>query len=783
MDESTIKNKKLYLQRNYNNMNNQQLKAIFRVKGPVLILAGAGSGKTTVLVNRISYMLKYGNAFFDETVPSDKVASEQLAKCIEEDRYDDQSVTASLNTAPINPWNILAITFTNKSATELKERLKSMLGEDASHVNAGTFHSICMRILRREIEALSYQRNFTIYDTQDTKRVIKDIVKTFQLDEKMYPINGLLQGISKAKDSLTAPFDYLASVGDDFRKQTIGKVYVEYQKRLKSSNALDFDDLICKTVELFSTNREVLDHYQNLYKYIMVDEYQDTNKAQYMLIKLLSQKNKNLCVVGDDDQSIYKFRGATIENILNFEQDFDDAVVIKLEQNYRSTQNILNSANAVISNNQGRKGKNLWTEVGEGDKVIWYTSKDAYTESQFVVNAISQHIKDGQNYSDNAILYRTNAQSANHEQHLIKSGYPYRIFGGNKFFDRKEIKDILSYFQVIANHSDATRLKRIINEPKRGIGASTVEAVEMISLQSGLSMVEVMGGASRFSPLAKKATTLLAFYNLIQDLAYDAKMQSLADLLDLLMDKSGYRKAVEATGKEGESRLENIEELRNQLVKYEEDNEEASIESYLEEVALYTDLDKLNQQDDSIMLMTIHSAKGLEFKNVFVTGMEEGLFPSYRSMGETSELEEERRLAYVALTRAREKLFVVNSAVRMMYGKTESHRPSIFLREIPEKHIIRIDEGVAITQVKPASSIKNTILRKETKSGIQTTSQAKTTKVEFDFVVGDKVEHSVFGVGVVLEMKPMAGDTMLQIEFDTVGVKKLMGNYTKLTKK
>ncbi len=759
-DFTTIKQQALEMQR----------KAVFKTQGPLLILAGAGSGKTTVLINRIAFLLRFGNAFYEETAnatPEDKALLKRAAKKAD---TDWREVSRAAHAVPVNPWNVLAITFPNKAANELKERLSSMLGDDGARVNAGTFHYICLRILRREIDALGYSPRFTIYDTDDSLRVVKDCLAQLNLSDKMFPPKAVLTQISRAKDSMLSPETYLAQNEADFRLKVIGGIYALYQKKLKEANALDFDDIICLTVRLFEQEPDVLSHYQNLYRYIMVDEYQDTNHAQYRLVSLLSAKYQNLCVVGDDDQSIYRFRGATIENILSFEEEFPGATVIRLEQNYRSTQNILDAAN----------GKNLWTENGTGDKVISYRAVDELGEAMFVVRQIEESAARGQKFSDNAVLYRTNAQSNTIERQLVRTGIPYRIVGGTKFFDRKEIRDILAYFHVIENPSDAVRLRRIINEPKRGIGDATVRLVEEIAEQQGLAMFDVMKQASDYAALSKKSTVLREFAEMIETLRHISDTSSLEILLDETMRQTGYAEMLETQGVEGRVRLENIAELKTNLIKYENDSEDGGLQGFLEEVSLFTDLDNLNDSEDSVILMTMHSAKGLEFKNVYVIGLEENLFPSYQSASSDSEIEEERRLAYVALTRAKERLYLTCAAQRMLFGRTSRNQPSRFLREIPEGLLDRKDDA-ARTFTPPARPERpKHVYTPEIGRNVGTAVPAQKTGVTYG--VGDLVTHKVFGRGRVISMTPMGSDTLVEVRFDTKGTKKIMANFAKLVR-
>ncbi len=764
----------------FSRMNDMQRKAVFKAKGPILILAGAGSGKTTVLINRIAFLLRFGNAFYEQTADYTEEDGTLLLRAADDSSVTWQEVSRAAHAVPVNPWNVLAITFTNKAANELKERLSAMLDDDGARVNAGTFHYICLRILRREIEALGYRPGFTIYDTDDGLRVVKDCLAELNLSDKMFPPKVMLNQISRAKDSMLTPEAYLEQNGADFRLKVIGGIYALYQKKLKEANALDFDDIISLTVRLFEQEPDVLAHYQNLYRYIIVDEYQDTNHAQYRLVSLLSAKYHNLCVVGDDDQSIYRFRGATIENILSFEEEFDDATVIRLEQNYRSTQNILDAANGLIGHNNARKGKNLWTENGTGSKVLSYRAVDEIGEAMFVVRQIEDSAARGQKFSDNAVLYRTNAQSNTVERQLVRAGIPYRIVGGTKFFDRKEIRDILAYFHVIDNPSDTVRLKRILNEPKRGIGDATVRIVEEIAAQQGIPMFDVMKRAQDYAALSKKNAVLLSFAEMIETLRQVSDTSALEVLLDEVMRQTGYEEMLSAQGVEGRVRLENIAELKTNLIKYENDSEDGGLQGFLEEVSLFTDLDNLNDSEDSVILMTMHSAKGLEFKNVYVIGLEENLFPSYQSASSDNEVEEERRLAYVALTRAKERLFLTCAAQRMLFGHTSRNQPSRFLREIPPELLEQQDDaarsfGQNIRPERPKHAYTPEIGR-----NVGTAAPAQKTGVTYG--VGDLVSHKVFGRGRVAAMTPMGSDTLVEVRFDTKGTKKIMANFAKLVR-
>ena len=606
-------------------MNNMQQQAVFSTEGPLLILAGAGSGKTTVLVNRIAYIL-------------------QSDLC--------------------RPWNILAITFTNKAAGELKERICNAVPEGGADIWAATFHSTCARILRRYGDRLGYSSHFTVYATDDQKKLCKDIVKQLHIDEKQLPVKNILSEISKAKDKMITPQEMLKNAEYDYRKVSIAKVYEVYQSRLKTADAMDFDDLLCKTVELFEQEPEILGYYQNQFKYIMVDEYQDTNKVQYRFISMLAEKYGNICVVGDDDQSIYKFRGATIENILSFENTFKGAKIIRLEQNYRSTQNILDAANSVISNNTVRKGKTLWTENPKGDKIELHTAEDERDEARFIAKTIMDGVADGRKYSDFAILYRTNAQSNAVEQALSRSGIPHRIIGGHRFYDREEIRDMIAYLQVINNPHDDVRLSRIINVPKRAIGARTVSVAADIAAGLGESIYSVIKDADSYPQLSRAASKLKVFVNLIDGLieAEQSGDYSLAELYNLILEHTNYENYLRTEKENADVRIENIEELSSNIIKFEEDyDEEADLSSFLEEISLMTDIDNYDADADTCVMMTLHSAKGLEFPVVFITGMEDGLFPSIASMMNPEEINEERRLAYVGITRAKQKLYLTKT--------------------------------------------------------------------------------------------------------------------------
>lgn len=781
--------KRAALEKYFGRLNDMQKKAVFTVKGPVLVLAGAGSGKTSVLVNRIANMVTFGNAYNDENVPA-SVSEEDIGFLEAYNGSRDEAIVSRLADITavdrVSPWNILAITFTNKAAGELKERLAAMLGNDADSVCAATFHSACVRILRREIENLGYYTSsFTIYDSDDSQRLLKSCYEPLDLSDKAFPPRMVLSMISSAKDKLIAPDEFENAAKGDYRKMGIAKLYRLYQTRLRDANAVDFDDIIRLTVELFEKEPDVLQHYRNLYKYIMVDEYQDTNQAQFRLVSLLSEGHKNLCVVGDDDQSIYRFRGATIENILGFENQFENAEVIRLEQNYRSTQNILNAANSVIANNESRKEKRLWTSAGDGSKVTVYRAFDESAESAYVADEILSAVDKGASYGDFAVLYRMNAQSNSLERTFTRSGIPYRVIGGLKFYDRKEIKDITSYLALLNNNRDMLRFKRVINEPKRGIGDATVSMIEQISGDLNISPIEVMRDCASYPVLSKKSLVLVKTANMFIHLSDFAETHSLSELLDELLDKTGYANAMKALGDEGIGRLENISELKTTMTQYEEANgDEASLSGFLEEISLYTDLDKLDSDDNAVSMMTMHSAKGLEFPTVFIVGAEEGIFPGNRSMDTQEDMEEERRLAYVAITRAKEKLFITYAKQRMLFGFTNRNLISRFAKEIGKDYVEKIDSTVrteetsaadeVIVQSAPKYSLKSELANRKAE-------QSKKS-VNADFSVGERVRHNVFGDGTVLSVKKISNDAMLEVAFDSVGTKKLMANFAKITK-
>lgn len=760
-------------------MNPMQREAVYAVEGPVLILAGAGSGKTTVIINRIANMIQFGDAYGSSHVPEG--ISEEDVAFLEEyangDNWEMERAFQLIRNKPVMPWNILAITFTNKAAGELRERLSAMLGSTGADVNASTFHSCCARILRREIEALGYGRSFTIYDTDDSIRVIKGALKEMNIAEKQFSPKSVLAAMGRAKDNLQTPEQYAAEAGEDFRLQVISKVYAYYQRQLKNANAVDFDDIIMLTVQLFRQFPEVLEHYRNRFRYVMVDEYQDTNRAQFELVRLLSSESGNLCVVGDDDQSIYKFRGATIENILQFEETFPGTKVIRLEQNYRSTETILEAANGVISNNTKRKGKTLWTENGVGEKLHVYRAKEEHGEARFICENIKKNIEGGDSCRDNVVLYRMNAQSQVLEQELIREGIPYRIIGGLRFYDRKEIRDVIAYLSVLNNPADTLRLRRIINEPKRKIGDGTVNAVLEIAGGLGIPAFTVLEQAGDYPSLERRAADLQAFASMMRELQAMADTVPLDELLDSLLERTGYLAMLLAEGFEGQTRIENVEELKSTMVRYAEENPEGGLAGFLEEISLYTDIDRYNAEDDAIVLMTMHAAKGLEFNNVFIAGMEDGIFPGVQSIYDPELQEEERRLAYVSITRARKKLFISNAAQRMLFGQTMRNRPSMFLKEIPQD-LCEVEDATITRRVAPQEKTAKKV--RSAYAGSTGVGQAHRSSQVYQ--TGDSVYHNKFGEGIVLSCTPMGNDQLLEITFGENGTKKLMAAFSPLKK-
>ncbi|HAN43754.1 MAG TPA: ATP-dependent DNA helicase PcrA [Ruminococcaceae bacterium] len=777
-----IELRKKALEKIFGRMNDMQRQAVFKINGPVLILAGAGSGKTTVLVNRIANILRFGNAYYSSYVPPH--LSDFDIRCLEDYINSSGGIQPSddllCDRYCPQPYNILAITFTNKAAAELKQRLADMLGERANDIQASTFHSACVRILRRNIDRLGYASSFAIYDTDDSLRIIKDALKLENLSDKNFNPRAILGYISRAKDKLITAEQAVQNAGLDFKEKIFSKIYMHYQTMLKNANAVDFDDIIILTVRLFQQCPDVLSYYQEKYKYIMVDEYQDTNNAQYMLVSLLAQKHKNLCVVGDDDQSIYKFRGATIENILSFEKQFENAAVIRLEQNYRCTQTILDAANSVIANNIQRKGKTLWTNNGSGEKIKIYRAADEQGESMYIASEILENVRSGMKYSDHAVLYRMNAQSNEIEKSMIKSGIPYRIFGGKRFFERKEIKDVVAILSVINNPNDTLRLKRIINEPKRGIGDTTIAKAEGIANTLGISLFEVLAGSGEYAPLANRAKQLKDFAQTYQALMDMADNTTLDSLFDAAMSMTGYLGQYSMSSSEDITRIENINEFKSNIIKYQEENEEPTLSGFLEEISLYTDLDTYNDDEDKVVMMTLHSAKGLEFPVVFIAGVEEGLFPSMLSINNPEEIEEERRLAYVGCTRAKKMLHLTNAAERIIFGQTNRYRPSRFISEIPKELCDYTDKTIRLSKAPAGVSAE----RPQYSAASSTVGIGGAPKPQavLGYGVGDTVRHKTFGNGMVIKITPMGNDNLIEIAFENVGTKKIMANFAKLTK-
>lgn len=799
LKEKALNLRKQIIDRDFSRMNRQQQEAVFAVNGPVLILAGAGSGKTTVLINRIANLLQYGNGYHSQDLP-EVILPEDIALMeskVQGNPVDEARLCQLTAVDPPMAHQILAITFTNKAAGELKERLRLRLGDTADGIWALTFHSACLRMLRRFADRIGYTNHFTIYDTDDSKRVIKECQKELNLDDKTFPYRMLLNEISRAKDRLISPREYAENAGDDFRLKKAAMVYASYQRKLKNADAMDFDDIIVNTVRMLSDHPDICSYWQNRFRYIMVDEYQDTNHAQYVLVKLLADGHNNICVVGDDNQSIYTFRGATIENILSFEEQYPDAVTIRLEQNYRSTEMILNAANAVIKNNRNQKEKNLWTQLGKGELITCYTAGDEFGESRYIAEQIMDGVSRGKKYSDYAVLYRMNAQSNNLENTFVRSGIPYRVIGGLKFYDRKEIKDALSYLHLLANPNDNLRLRRIINEPKRGIGNTTLEKVSAIAGELGVSMFQVVSHANEYAALQKAAGKLMQFARCIQDVSEEMDQLAPHSVLELILEKSGYFSALALEGDEGRERKENVQELLSSIMQYESEADEPSLVDFLDGVSLMTDIDNYNSDQDSVVMMTIHSAKGLEFNTVFLAGMEEGIFPGTQTIYATDkEMEEERRLMYVGITRAKEKLYLTNAYQRLLFGMTNRNRPSRFVAEIPVECV----SHHAASRPGFASSSASTYgfgssSRASQYSGYASPSADKKPSANRTFTkpvakddtplvpitVGDRIRHKVFGTGRVLDAKPVGGDVLLTVEF-SVGTKKLMQKFAKIEK-
>jgi len=833
IEQEYLQAKRALFDKVYGSLNERQREAVFTVNNPLLVLAGAGSGKTTVLVRRIAFLIRYGNAYMSNYVPYgvDAARVRELQAALSLSASDlEHGVLPEFTNNACEPWRVLAITFTNKAANEIKSRLSKMFPDDesiAAEIWTGTFHSVCLRILRLHCEKCGYRQGFTIYDTDDSKRTALGAMRDCNIDEKLLPIKSVLAAISRAKDRLLTPDDFFAEVGNDYRQKQIARVYERYQQKLRESNAMDFDDIIMQTVLLLQKHEDVRDAYQKRFKYVCVDEFQDTNVAQLQLTVLLSGFHRNLMVVGDDDQSIYKFRGATIENILTFDKIFPDAKVIKLEQNYRSTQNILDAANAVIKHNAGRKGKMLWTAAGEGEKLHLQLCDDQNAEARFVVDTVNRTVARGEaTYRDFAVLYRTNAQSNSIEKAFARSGIPYRVLGGTRFSDRKEIRDAVAYLQLVSNHDDNVRLARIINEPRRKIGAKTLDAIAAIAEEQGKSHFWVIEHAASFVALERSRAILEGFADLIISLTELSERVSMDVLFDAVLDRSGYRQMLIDAGEEEAERLENLTEFKSGILEYIKENEDPTLVGFLEETALVADVDRYDESADAVVMMTIHSAKGLEFPIVFLPGMEDGLFPGMQTItaGE-SEMEEERRLAYVAITRAKKELYLLHTKNRLLYGQTMYNPVSRFVSEIPSDLIEQPEEQTnrgfgasragfssyggfggrsfgASGSVYGARGAEAPVTQKRTyytapSTQVQVKPQAMPTPEHITvgkqlqpkptgkkelFAPGDRVRHMTFGEGEILSAKPMGADVMYEIVFDRVGTKKLMATYAKLTK-
>lgn len=797
--------RKKLIARDFAKLNPEQRRGVLTTEGALLLLAGAGSGKTTVLINRVANLLTYGRGSDCSEVP--EWASEDdlafLESYPEHPTKDERNRMVHLCAIePAAPWSVLAVTFTNKAAGELRDRLASFGIRGAEDVWAMTFHSACVRILRRDIDKLGFSNDFTIYDTDDSKRVLKDIIKEMDLDEKAFPPREVLSIISSSKDASELPDEFARkwSGSGDWRKERIAKIYARYVQKLREANALDFDDIILHTVTLLQREKDVRDYYRRKFRYVLIDEYQDTNRLQYLLMKLLVGENGNICVVGDDDQSIYKFRGADITNILNFEQEFKGTRTIRLEQNYRSTQNILDAANAVIKNNTGRKGKTLWTDAGSGDKVTIKTVYNEQDEANYVVSSIMMDYNRGRDWKDNAILYRMNAQSNALEYAFKRNGVPYQIIGGMKFFERAEVKDMLAYLAVINNPADDLRLKRIINNPPRGIGSTSIERVEMLAAEQGIPMMEVLHHAGEYAVLKTGAGKLEKFANMIDALREACDDYELGEFYDFVCDKTDYTRVLEEKNDmESRGRLENVQELKSNIAAFlDGEPEDATLSGFLNEIALYTDLDSAST-DNCVTMMTMHSAKGLEYPSVYVVGMEEGIFPGERAKYDEEEIEEERRLCYVAMTRAKQKLTLTNAKSRMLFGRTTPNPPSRFLEEVPEENAEWLGKPTAGGR----SAFDDDFVGSSSYGGFggstggrvhtsydyaqmsqpsrkpaprATISAAKPTapSTMLKLNAGDQINHKTFGNGMVVSVTPMGGDALVEVAFDSCGTKKLM---------
>ncbi len=807
LSERYIKAKQALFDKAYASLNERQREAVFTTEGPLLVLAGAGSGKTTVLVRRIAYIIRYGNAYHTDFVPQGLTEEHvaELEGAVRLSAVEVEEILPEFIHDPCPPYRMLAITFTNKAAGEIKKRLSEQFSDEtlARDIWSGTFHSICMRILRAHHEKLGYPQGFTIYDTDDTKKAVVAVMKRLNIDEKQFPPKAVVTAISHAKDSLLDPDEYENEAGADYRLSRIAAVYRGYAEDMARSGAMDFDDIIMQTVRLLRENPDVLAYYQRKFRYVCIDEYQDTNRAQFVLASLLSGGFGNLMVVGDDDQSIYKFRGATIENILGFDRVFKNAAIVKLEQNYRSTKTILDAANHIIEKNQGRRGKTLWTAGDVGERITLRKTEDQMTESRAIVDTIRAMMESGGYcFRDFAVLYRTNSQSAGVERALSRSTIPYRIIGGTRFSDRKEIRDAVAYLQLLCNNADRERLLRIINEPRRKIGDKTIALVAAIAEETNQSLFAVMERAESYPALGRALPMLQGFVDLIHRLTDLMDSVTLPELFDAIMEQSGYLPMLRAGGEPEVEHIENIAELKSNIVEYVKNREEAgeipTLPDFLEEYALVADVDKYDTEADAVVLMTIHSAKGLEFPIVFLPGMEDGIFPGMQNiLGDPSDMEEERRLAYVAMTRAKRQIFISHAKTRIWYGQTVANPISRFVSEIPDTLIRHEDMtlqpafgaggmGAAVPsdgrfeRPRRPQPVRHTDRITVGQPTPEATVKARENLNQL--APGDRVSHATFGEGEILSIKPMGADKLIEVMFDTVGTKKLMGTYAKLKK-
>lgn len=792
--EAYLSQKRALFDKYYEKLNDKQREAVYQVNGPLLILAGAGSGKTTVLVNRLAHIIRYGDAVHADLVPTD-VSEETIEELKRAGDLPHEELGEYLTRFAVNPpapWQVMAITFTNKAAREIKSRIGAIFGEDseeASEIRTGTFHAVCVQILRRFCDQIGYDRSFTICDTDDSKKQLQLCMKQLGIDDKMLPVKTVQNAISRAKDKLVGPEEYMEKKGGDVKYRQIAQIYALYAEKLKAQNLLDFDDIIMQTVRLLTECEDVRTLLQNRYRYISVDEYQDTNFAQLELTLLLSAKYKNIMVVGDDDQSIYKFRGAVIENILNFDKNYENTAVVRLEENYRSTKTILAAANGVISHNEGRLGKTLWTGGAQGEPVVVKQLINQNDEARFIADVVQKGVEAGGRYKDYAVLYRMNSQSRSIEQAFAKSGIPYRILGGMHFFDRMEVRDLVAYLALINNPNDDLRLRRIINTPRRGIGDKSVQIAEALAYEEGCPLLEFLRRAKRYNAISSAtANQMVNFVYMMDRFREAADTMAPSALIEYVAEESGYNKMLsEMTDlAERDERLNNIGELVSAARAYEEQADEPSLVGFLEDVALVSDVDKYDETADAVVMMTIHSAKGLEFPTVFLPGMEENIFPSFQTLLVPEELEEERRLAYVAITRAKKQVFITHVHDRMLNGRTSANPVSRFVAEIPDELCDKeeeLPEEAELRQLRqrPAKQKPVNHFVNETSKPSPALTKAKAAKTP-DLEAGDTVRHVTFGIGRVLTVRPMGGDTLYEIAFESVGTKKLMATYARLTK-